>query len=178
MTNDLITRFAEKQKRGWHLCPRCGCDRMSKDATRNALSRRADIYICDTCGAMEAIEDYPCAEGVVPVTPASWVLSEYPERYFMRGEDYTEFFFTFGTWEGFPFPESYILVEGFDRDDAVSRFRQSFPDKKRGEYLPAVPCYSLFFTHEEWEHGELAKHNGASHYAGILRLNGRFEAAE
>ena len=36
-------------------CPCCGCDRMNDQPVRNALSRQADIQICDECGLSEAI---------------------------------------------------------------------------------------------------------------------------
>ena len=51
----LIERFAEKQQGGHFACPRCG--KMTMDAesvTRNALSRRATVHICDACGMQEA----------------------------------------------------------------------------------------------------------------------------
>ncbi len=54
----LIECFAEKQQGGHFACPRCG--KMAMDAesvTRNALSRRATVHICDACGTMEALED-------------------------------------------------------------------------------------------------------------------------
>ena len=37
------------------LCPRCGRDTMKENIYTNALSRHADIYICDTCGTEEAM---------------------------------------------------------------------------------------------------------------------------
>lgn len=39
-------------------CPRCGHVKMEKDLYHNALSRRADIYICPACGTEEALEDF------------------------------------------------------------------------------------------------------------------------
>ena len=54
----LIERFAQKQQGGHFACPRCG--KMTMDAesvTRNALSRRATVHICDACGMQEALED-------------------------------------------------------------------------------------------------------------------------
>lgn len=39
------------------FCPRCGRDTMSAIPTCNALSRRAAVYICDSCGTIEALED-------------------------------------------------------------------------------------------------------------------------
>ena len=39
------------------ICPRCGEKNMDKNPMRNALSRYADVYICDACGVEEAIRD-------------------------------------------------------------------------------------------------------------------------
>ena len=36
-------------------CPRCGQDTMKENIYTNALSRHADIYICDACGTEEAL---------------------------------------------------------------------------------------------------------------------------
>lgn len=38
-------------------CPRCGRYTMNKRATLNALSRHADVYICEGCGQDEALRD-------------------------------------------------------------------------------------------------------------------------
>ena len=45
-----------RQDAGEHMhCPRCGRDTMKKNIHTNALSRHADIYICDDCGTEEAL---------------------------------------------------------------------------------------------------------------------------
>ena len=45
-----------RQDGGEHMpCPRCGRDTMKENVYSNAFSRHADIYICDTCGAEEAM---------------------------------------------------------------------------------------------------------------------------
>ncbi len=74
----LIERFAEKQE-GWHFaCPRCGKMTMNAEsATRNALSRRIDVYICDACGMQEALEDV--ADSRIPLT--SWAIAQAPENW-------------------------------------------------------------------------------------------------
>ena len=36
-------------------CPRCGADTMKHPMTSNALSRVADLYICDSCGNAEGL---------------------------------------------------------------------------------------------------------------------------
>lgn len=44
----------------YHLptCPRCGRQNMKPSTATNALSRHANVYICDECGMDEAIRDY------------------------------------------------------------------------------------------------------------------------
>ncbi len=77
----LIERFAEKQQGGHFACPRCG--KMAMDAesvTRNALSRRATVHICDACGTMEALEDMTGDRR--PLT--AWAIVSAPENWRMR----------------------------------------------------------------------------------------------
>lgn len=73
----LIAEFAEKQQDGHFACPRCGAMAMNPEsATRNALSRRATVYVCDSCGAEEAIEDM----GAMPKLPLrEWAIARAPE---------------------------------------------------------------------------------------------------
>ena len=60
LLKSLITRIYFKQKNGeFGECPRCGRTMDSK-LSRNAFSRRADVYICAPCGTLEAMEDAPC----------------------------------------------------------------------------------------------------------------------
>lgn len=68
---DKIVRFARRQRDFRFPCPRCGCWVMDKDPIRNALSRRARVYICNTCGMEEALEDY--TGQIRPV--ASWDIA-------------------------------------------------------------------------------------------------------
>lgn len=52
-----IKELAKMQAEGkYPLCPRCGMATMKPDLHTNALSRVADIYICDACGTREAVE--------------------------------------------------------------------------------------------------------------------------
>ena len=45
-----------RQLAGEHLlCPRCGESTLKEHITTNALSRHADIYVCDDCGTTEAL---------------------------------------------------------------------------------------------------------------------------
>lgn len=70
-----IQRFAPLQRKYHWPCPRCGRWVMNSDPARNALSRRAEIYICDQCGTEEAMEDY-----LGKVRPlSSWDIAEKEE---------------------------------------------------------------------------------------------------
>lgn len=64
MVDFIVENWSKAQKAGaWLPCPRCGLMKMRKALYSNALSRRADIYICDDCGTQEAIEDLKCSRG-------------------------------------------------------------------------------------------------------------------
>lgn len=63
---DFLNRLAESQREEFiPTCPRCGYKTMSERLTHNALSRRADIYICDTCGTEEALCDFTGTDDAV-----------------------------------------------------------------------------------------------------------------
>lgn len=53
-------------------CPRCGHDRMDPDMVRNALSRRAKVYICPDCGTDEALRDMV---GEPPIPFVKWGMA-------------------------------------------------------------------------------------------------------
>lgn len=57
---DIATRYGMTQRKTdvRLLCPRCGRNTMDSNLYRNALSRRADVYICSDCGSAEAMADY------------------------------------------------------------------------------------------------------------------------
>ena len=51
----ILVDLKARQAAGEHMpCPRCGCDTMKPEVYTNALSRSADIMICDDCGMDEA----------------------------------------------------------------------------------------------------------------------------
>lgn len=77
----LIERFAEKQQGGHFACPRCGKMTMNAESvTRNDLSRRATVYICDACGMQEALEDM--MDSITPLT--AWAIVAAPENWHME----------------------------------------------------------------------------------------------
>lgn len=55
---EQIEGMLTNQKCGDKMCPRCGRDTMSEDIYTNALSRHADVYICDECGTDEGFRDF------------------------------------------------------------------------------------------------------------------------
>ena len=77
----IVAVYAELQKKAeqWDCtenplpCPRCGHYRMSPRLSRNALSRSADIIVCDICGVDEAVR--VLSDGVLPLSDW-WITRE------------------------------------------------------------------------------------------------------
>jgi predicted RNA-binding Zn-ribbon protein involved in translation (DUF1610 family) len=62
MTRDEIARrlldLKARQDAGEQMiCPRCGRNTIKAPLGHNALSRYADLYVCDECGMTEAMLD-------------------------------------------------------------------------------------------------------------------------
>lgn len=57
---DIVERYGMIQRKNNRrlMCPRCGCDKMHDNLHLNALSRRADVYVCSDCGTAEAMCDF------------------------------------------------------------------------------------------------------------------------
>lgn len=55
MERKLLDLKARQQMGERMPCPRCGEDRMKEPVHTNALSRVADVYVCDACGTAEAL---------------------------------------------------------------------------------------------------------------------------
>ncbi len=51
-----IEAFSMEQRLNHYPCPRCGKMRMNDNVLKNALSRQANIQICDICGNDEALQ--------------------------------------------------------------------------------------------------------------------------
>ena len=74
-----LADYKARQLAGEHIpCPRCGSFTMKADLHTNALSRHADIYICDRCGTEEAMLVFMnnplpmrCWAALLPKRPAS-----------------------------------------------------------------------------------------------------------
>ena len=66
----IIERFAKEQRAGRFACPRCGMWKMADNVLRNALSRAADVYVCDDCGTDEAVR----AMAKIPLPLTEWAL--------------------------------------------------------------------------------------------------------
>lgn len=79
---DTIERFAKIQEDSFFPCPRCGQMQMDEKPHRNALSRRADVQICDACGMAEALED---TSGRV-LSLNEWAIIRHPENFQKAGE--------------------------------------------------------------------------------------------
>ena len=53
-----VDAFAKVQTDGVHFCPRCGRMSVKDRLHTNALSRHANVYICNACGMDEALRDW------------------------------------------------------------------------------------------------------------------------
>ena len=51
----LLDLKARQEAGQYTACPRCGRDTMKPVLHTNALSRMADVYVCDACGSNEAM---------------------------------------------------------------------------------------------------------------------------
>ena len=73
----ILDDLKARQQAGEHMaCPRCGMDVMKTPVHTNALSRAADIYICDACGSTEAMLAYMKQ----PSPLSGWAASQTPAR--------------------------------------------------------------------------------------------------
>lgn len=70
----IVDEFAQKQVDRVHLCPRCGQLTIKERLVTNALSRHADVYICDACGMDEAIRDMKGD----PLPLKDWTIAKIP----------------------------------------------------------------------------------------------------
>ena len=78
---NLLADLKARQEAGEHMrCPRCGADTMKEPVHTNALSRIADIYICDACGSAEAMLAFMKQQ--YPLTSWSAFQPERPESDF------------------------------------------------------------------------------------------------
>ena len=75
----ILADLKARQLAGEHMkCPRCGLSTMKPALHTNALSRHADIYVCDGCGMEEAVLAFTsaplpmrCWAALQPKQPAS-----------------------------------------------------------------------------------------------------------
>ena len=75
---ELLKRLADlkpRQEAGEHMpCPRCGRYVMDEKPIRNALSRCADVFICDACGSDEALR--AMCQAPLPLRDWAYLISE------------------------------------------------------------------------------------------------------
>ena len=69
-----VKAFAGKQKDGSPFCPRCGKMTIRERLHTNALSRHAEIYVCDACGTDEALRDWIGK----PIPLRDWAVAKLP----------------------------------------------------------------------------------------------------
>lgn len=57
-----------------------------------------------------------------------------------------KYYFTFGSWEKFPYKNAYLVVVASGFDDAVAAFRKKYPDVHEN----CLNC-SFWYSEEKWE---------------------------
>lgn len=135
---NTIRSFAAKQAQKRYPCPRCGKDNMSDTPSRNALSRAAEIYVCDECGTAEALAIFAAK----PMPLSEWDIFKSPDKYDMP----ETFYFTFGTDEKFPHQNGWVEVKAFNWMSAIDKFRAVYPDRHKN----ILNC-SFFYDSKQWE---------------------------
>lgn len=76
---ESLAPLQEKDRADDFPCPRCGYPRMHRRTVLNALSRHAQVHVCEQCGADEALRDM--TGQVLPITDWGMV------RGFAEGDD-------------------------------------------------------------------------------------------
>ena len=71
---EKVDAFAQLQTDGLHFCPRCGNMTIKDQLHTNAMSRHANVYICDACGMDEALRDWHHN----PLPLMEWVIAKLP----------------------------------------------------------------------------------------------------
>ena len=56
------------------------------------------------------------------------------------------YYFTFGSWEKFPYQNTYIIVRAIDRVDATATYRNKYPDINKD-----TVCCSDIYSEDEWK---------------------------
>ena len=57
-----------------------------------------------------------------------------------------KFYFTFGSWKGFPFQNTYVTVVANSEKEAIATFRSNYPDR-----TPDTVNCSDWYSQEEWD---------------------------
>ena len=165
-------------------CPRCGYDRMDRNPVRNALSRRVNVYICNSCGTEEALFD---ATGQAPLPLNQWAMvigfeNEDEQQCKVCGctwnnaceggcywvEDdlcsscaekmsgLNPYYYTFGTDPKYPHYRGWVEVYASSWEEAHEKFRIRFPDRPGHE--GTINC-AFFYDQKSWERTSMSKGN-------------------
>lgn len=82
----------------------------------------------------------------------------------LGGIEQFPFYFTFGSWEKFPYQDTYLVAYAMDVSDAVKKYRKRHPDIHEN----TVNCAS-WYGKEQWEESENGKAWGDREPAEIIR---------
>lgn len=141
--NQIFEKIQHQQSRvcgRWNVyCPRCGKPSMKTPIHTNALSRRGDFYVCDSCGSVEAIEE--SANVKIPIEEYFAVV-----YYSKRKEELTDnhkFYFTFGTDEKCPYRGGWVKIIAPDMHCAAEVFKALYPNPRENS-SNILNCCSIY----------------------------------
>lgn len=166
-------------------CPRCGHDRMDHNPVRNALSRRAKVYICNECGTEEALFDM-AGKDPLPLNEWAmvrgfdnedeeqscrvcgctwdnacegdcyWVEDDLCSSCAVKMSELNPYYYTFGTDPEYPYSRGWVEVYANSWEEAHKKFRTKFPDRPGHE--GTVNC-AFFYGKESWERTSMSEGN-------------------
>lgn len=166
-------------------CPRCGHDCMDEKPVRNALSRRADVYICNACGIDEALLDMAgkeplplnewsmvigfddlqdeqscrvcgCTWGNACEGGCYWVEEDLCSSCAEKMNGLNPYYYTFGSDPVFPYIYGWVEIYANSWEEANEKFRTRFPDRPGHEGV--INC-AFAYDHTSWEKTSMSKGN-------------------
>lgn len=69
--------------------------------------------------------------------------------YLIQTNSYQNFYFTFGSDQGFPYQRGYLIVQALNMPDAIRKFRNRYPDRTEN----CLNC-AFVYTQEQWDKSE------------------------
>lgn len=140
----ILDDLKARQRAGTYmLCPRCGMDVMKTPVHTNALSRVADVYICDACGTAEAMLAYMKQER--PLNEWAAFQPQRPE----------------GDFKATPVSKAILEIVGGQSDALLRLYRLCRDDPENGKWYRLEAFETCMGLTELWPEPFQAKYAAA-----------------